>query len=83
METRNENPTSKRRPVNLTIRTDLIDAARAMGLNASRAAERGIQSAIVDEDIRVWRERNHTAILAHNERVGQHGTLLKPYWLER
>jgi antitoxin CcdA len=72
---------SKRRPVNLTIREDLLENAKALNLNTSKAAEAGIEDAIKKIQASKWLESNKEAILAHNLRVEKEGTLLKPDWI--
>jgi antitoxin CcdA len=73
---------SKRRPVNLTIREDVMREAKLLRLNASQAAEQGIAEAVKKAKEQVWLEENRGAIRAYNERIEKHGTLLTPLWLE-
>lgn len=73
---------TKRRPVNLTIREDVLSAAKAFNLNASKAAESGIMQAVKDAKEKQWLEDNQEAIKAHNKRVENEGTLLRPKWDE-
>lgn len=73
--------TAKRRPVNLTVREDILDEAKALQLNASKAAEEGIINAIKDARAREWLESNKLALKAHNSRVEKLGTLLTPNWV--
>ena len=75
--------TGKRRSVNLTIREDVMDAAKALELNASRAAEAGIIEAIRQTRAQAWRRENKAAIEAHNARVEKDGVLLTPDWAEQ
>lgn len=82
MPTATEPPKSKRRGVNLTIREDVMEAAKALDLNASRAAEAGILEAIRQARTEAWRQDNRTAIEAHNARVASEGVLLSPDWVE-
>lgn len=72
----------KRRAVNLTIREDILRDAKELQLNASKAAERGIYNAIREARAQAWLEENKTAIMAHNQRVEEEGTLLTPSWAE-
>jgi len=72
--------TGKRRSVNLTIREDVMEAAKALELNASRAAEAGIIEAIRQARAESWRRENEAAIEAHNARVEKDGVLLTPDW---
>lgn len=71
----------KRRPVSLTVRAEQIREAKNLTLNASRSAEEGIERAVKKAKEAAWPEENRDAIIAHNERVAKHGTLLKPIWL--
>lgn len=77
----NEDDKPKRRPINLTIREDVIGKAKSLDLNASQAAERGILESIRQEQERRWREENRTAIAERNARVEREGLPLKPLWL--
>ena len=74
--------TKTRLRVNLTIDAEIMETAKDMKLNASRAAEDGIRRAIAEEKGRLWKIENREAILAYNERIAKHGTILKSYWLE-
>lgn len=55
--------------------------ARSLNLNASRAAEEGIERAVKAAKEAAWLEANRDAIAAHNERITNHGTHLEPIWL--
>ena len=72
----------KRRPINLTIREDVINKAKDLNLNASKAAEYGILEAIKQEKERQWLKKNEKAIKVHNKRIEDSGALLKPIWLK-
>ncbi len=71
---------SKRRPVNLTIREDILKDAKELNLNASKAAEYGIYQAIKEAREQAWLNENKHALSAHNKRVEESGTLLTPSW---
>ena len=71
---------ARRRGVNLTIRADIMETAKSLGLNASKAAEAGIVEAIRIARESAWREANKAAIAAHNERLDRDGPPLKPRW---
>ncbi len=74
--------TKSRRPVNLTIREEILREAKELDLNTSRAAEAGILNAIREARGKQWLEQNQEALNAHNERIAKHGALLKPHWAE-
>ena len=73
--------TVKRRPATFTVRTDLMSEARALRLNASRAAEAGIEAAVRKAKEQAWLVENADAIKAHNERIEKHGVMITPLWL--
>ena len=66
-------PGNARRSTSLTLDRDMLDEARALGVNISRAAEQGIEAALKAERIRRWKEENARAIAAHNAYVEEHG----------
>ncbi|QJB69290.1 type II toxin-antitoxin system CcdA family antitoxin [Parasphingorhabdus halotolerans] len=76
------NRNAKRRPVNLTIREDILSDARALKLNTSKAAEAGIKAAIIEEREKQWLAENQKSIAAHNQRVEESGPLLVPEWAD-
>jgi antitoxin CcdA len=78
--TRQQN--SKRRPINLTIREDILSEAKALKLNASKAAEAGIEAAIKQAREENWLVENRDRIAAHNQRVAESGPLLVPDWAD-
>ena len=51
----------------------MLDDARAMKINISRAAERGIAEEIRRERQRIWKLENAEAFRASNEYVEKHG----------
>ena len=72
----------KRRPINLTIREDILRDAKALKLNASKAAEAGIEAAIKQAREDNWLAENQNTIAAHNQRVAESGPLLVPDWAD-
>ena len=71
----------KRRPLNVSVREDLIETAKGLNLNTSQAAEAGIAAAVKRAEEAAWLEQNRDAIEAHNARVERRGPLLRPSWL--
>lgn len=74
-------PSSKRRPINLTIRADLLEEAKLLKLNASQAAESGIIAAVRKAREDKWLRDNEAALKAHNRRIDNAGPLLTPAWV--
>ncbi|MEQ8627074.1 type II toxin-antitoxin system CcdA family antitoxin [Ekhidna sp.] len=83
MRIRSETNSVTRKPTNLTIRKDVLEEAKSLNLNTSKAAEFGIVQAIRELKSKEWVEHNQVAISAHNERIAKQGVLLKPKWDNR
>ncbi|MBZ9659104.1 type II toxin-antitoxin system CcdA family antitoxin [Mesorhizobium sp. ESP-6-4] len=71
----------QRKSVNTSIDSRLIEEAKALGINMSRAAEQGIAKAISAEKIRRWQEENKEALESSNEYVKRNGLPLAKYRL--
>ena len=59
--------------VNLTLDSDVAEAARALGLNMSRLAEAAIIAAAKVERNRLWRTENQAAIATYADEVARDG----------
>lgn len=68
-----------RRPTNVTISQALLDEAKGLGLNISRAAEAGIDMAVRAEKERLWQVENAEAIKSSNDYVEKYGLPLAKY----
>lgn len=66
---------SSKRAANVSIRSELLDAARAAGLNLSATLERALERELANERRKRWRHENRDAISAYNDHVEKHGTL--------
>ncbi|RAZ73894.1 MULTISPECIES: type II toxin-antitoxin system CcdA family antitoxin [Mesorhizobium] len=71
----------QRKSVNTSIDSRLIEEAKALGINMSRAAEQGIAKAISAEKTRRWQEENKEALESSNEYVRRNGLPLAKYRL--
>ena len=69
-------PARPKRPVNLTVPGDLLQAARRAGVNLSTTLERALEEELVALKRRQWRAAHAEAIQAYNEHVGRHGPAL-------
>ena len=72
---------SSRKSANLTIDAQLVDEAKALKVNLSRAAQDGIARAIAKEKAKQWQEENAEAIQSSNEYVEKYGLPLEKYRL--
>ena len=66
--------------VNLTLSRDLVEEARALGLNLSGTAEAALAVAVRQEKDRQWQADNAKAIVAHNSRIERDGALMASSW---
>jgi antitoxin CcdA len=70
---------ASRRATNLSIDASVLEEARSLNVNLSRAAQNGIQQAISAEKARKWKEDNAEAIRSSNEYVEKHGLPLEEF----
>ena len=63
----------KRKPVNLSIDTGVVEAARAAGINLSQACEAALRQAAKAERDRKWREDNREWAESVNRWVEENG----------
>src|SRR5215469_12594324 len=66
-----------KRPTNLSVRGELIDAARAARVNLSALLERALTEELVRLKWRQWREENAPAIAAYNRHVRENGAFCR------
>jgi len=64
---------STKRPTNVSLDTALLTEAKALGINVSRACERGLSEQVAEERGKRWLAENHDAIAASNDYVERHG----------
>ena len=72
-------PKSQRKSVNISIESRLIEEAKELGINISRAAEESIEKAVSEEKSRRWLLENKEAIENWNEYVLKNGLPLAKY----
>jgi len=62
-----------RRPINLSVSGKLLEEARALEINISKACERGLAAQIAEVRAAKWLEENREGIEAYNAYVERHG----------
>ena len=72
----NDAPVPGRQRLNVTLSGELVDEAKALGLNLSRACERGLEAAVADERARRWQAENAAFFDWYNAKVETDGLLL-------
>lgn len=70
---------SERKSTNLTLDRNLIAEAKELGINVSRAAERGLAAEIKTERERRWKQENAEAIKRYNAYVEENGLPLAEF----
>ena len=68
---------SEKRPVNLSLRCDLIAAARAARVNLSALLEHALSEELVRLKWRQWRQENDRAVAAYNRYVRENGAFCR------
>ena len=58
---------------NVSVRSDLLAAAREAGVNLSATLERALTEVLAEVKRKNWRADNRDAIAAYNEHVERHG----------
>ncbi len=70
-----------RRPANLSMDAALLDEARGLGVNLSRAAEEGLRAAVRAAKAEAWRRENRAALDSANDWVEANGLPLAKHRL--
>ena len=73
MTRRNRTAAVPKRATNVSVRSDLLAAAREAGVNLSATLERALTEELAAAKRKKWREENHEAIQAYNEHIEKHG----------
>jgi len=71
---RQSRPTAPKRATNVSVRSDLLAAARQAGVNLSATLERALTEELAVVRRKKWRRANREAIAAYNQHVEKHGT---------
>jgi len=74
MPRRSRPKSAPKRATNVSVRGDLLVAAREAGVNLSATLERALTEELAEAKRTKWREENRDAIAAYNEHVDKHGT---------
>ena len=70
---------ARKRPTNLSLNTGLLEQARALHINISRAAEQGLALQIAEARAKRWRDENKKTIEAWNDYMERQGLPLARY----
>jgi antitoxin CcdA len=73
------NTTIRRKATNVSLDSELLEAAKELGVNVSRACERGLAEQVAEERSRRWLEENKAALDSSNRYVERKGLPLAQY----
>ncbi|PIV88388.1 MAG: acetoacetyl-CoA synthase [Hydrogenophilales bacterium CG17_big_fil_post_rev_8_21_14_2_50_63_12] len=62
-----------KKATNLSVRTDLLEEARALGINLSKTLEKALEAEVKKARGKAWLEENRAAIEAYNRETAEHG----------
>ena len=62
-----------RKPTNISLDIALVAEAKRLGINISRACERGLSDQIAKEQAKLWQADNAAALASSNAHVDRHG----------
>lgn len=74
-------PRGQRRPTNVSLDRQLVDEARALGINLSQACERGIADQLAEIRATRWVDENRSALVSSNTHVEANGLPLAAHRL--
>ena len=64
---------SGKRAANLTLSTDVLDAAKQLNINISKLCDAYLQNYVKEEQARRWREEHAAFVAVYNETVAAEG----------
>jgi antitoxin CcdA len=70
---------SAKRATNVSLRSDLIDEAKKLGINISEACEQGLEKQVARSRAEQWLDENRAALESSNAYVEKHGLPLARY----
>jgi len=68
-----------RKSTNVTLPPEVLDRAKALGINLSRASERGVREEIQEAEARRWADDNAELVQAYSAMVERDGLPLAKY----
>ncbi len=79
MRMKSSDRTAPRRATNISVRSDLIEEARKLNINISKACERGLEEQVRKSMREMWLEENREALDSWNKWVEENGLPLVHY----
>ncbi|MEO8203820.1 MAG: type II toxin-antitoxin system CcdA family antitoxin [Betaproteobacteria bacterium] len=66
-------PAASKRPANVSVRAELLDKAKRLGINLSRTLEERLEELVREAEGRQWLAQNKRAVDAYNRRIEREG----------
>ncbi len=64
---------ASKRPANVSVRAELLDKAKRLGINLSRTLEDRLAELVREAEAREWLAQNRRALDAYNKRIEREG----------
>ena len=64
---------ARKRPTNVSLDSRLLEEAKALGVNVSKACDRGLEQQIRERRAQAWLDSNKAALESSNSYVETHG----------
>ena len=73
MKHAHESKPSRRRATNVSLRADLVEEARSLGVNLSKEFESRLKALVKERRAELWKKENQRAIAAYTRYFEKHG----------
>ena len=73
MKHAHESKPSRRRTTNVSLRADLVEEARSLGVNLSKEFESRLEALVKERRAELWKKENQRAIAAYTRYFEKHG----------
>ena len=73
MKRAHETRTTRRRATNVSLRADLVEAARSLGVNLSKEFESRLEALVQERRAELWKKETQGAIAAYTRYFEKHG----------
>jgi antitoxin CcdA len=68
-----------KRPINLTLSTETLDAAKRLGINISQVCDEHLRAVVREEQERRWRQESAAFVAAYNQTLEAEGLPLEEW----
>ena len=72
-------PSGPKRPINLSLSADVLEAAKALRIHVSQVCDRHLRDVVRQEQERLWREQHADFVAAYNATLEAEGLPLAEF----